>query len=46
MIDRLIFSMLYAEINGLVNPKNKRLITFLLVIIPDGGNTSPCSGEF
>lgn len=37
VIDDLIPSLLYIEINGFINPENKRLITFLLKILLDGG---------
>lgn len=35
----LISSIFYAEINRLINPKNKRITTFLYDFIPDGGNS-------
>jgi len=37
VIDDLIPSLLYTEINGLINSENKRLNTFLLELIHDGG---------
>jgi hypothetical protein len=41
VINGLISSIIYSEINGLINPKNRRTIAFLLDFIPDGGNATP-----
>ena len=38
VIDGLISSLLYTEINELINPENKRINTFLLETILDGGD--------
>jgi hypothetical protein len=39
VIDELISSLLYTEINGLFNPENKRINTFLIKTVY-GGNTT------
>ena len=46
VIDGLIPSLIYTEIEWLINPENKRINTSLLELILDGGDYTPWLREF
>jgi hypothetical protein len=46
VITWLITSIFYAEIDGIINPQNKRITAFLFEFVRDGGIATPPLREF
>jgi hypothetical protein len=46
MIDRLVSSVMYAEIDWIINPQNNHITAFLLDFLPNGRNTTLILWEF
>jgi hypothetical protein len=46
VIDSLIASKIYTEINRLINPISNRITTLLFEFVPNGGNATPRLREF